>query len=128
MEARLSSHEAAIVVERDALRGDGGVEVGEGLETPVRDGLVDMDPKGLGGLWLWRVGRQRDEADALGHGPRPGAVCPRAPSSTRTMMRPRPAPASREKSASVSSKSALETPLERRQKLSPVAGETKAVT
>jgi hypothetical protein len=40
----------------------------------------------------------------------------------------RPAPASRAKSASTSSKSCLETPVERYQKLSPVLGETKAVT
>jgi len=44
------------------------------------------------------------------------------------MIRSRPAPASRAKSARVSSKSALSTPVARYQKLSPVAGETKAVT
>jgi hypothetical protein len=44
------------------------------------------------------------------------------------MMRSRPAPASRANSARVSSKSALLTPVARYQKLSPVAGETKAVT
>jgi hypothetical protein len=44
------------------------------------------------------------------------------------MMRSGPAPASRAKSARMSAKSRLETPVERYQKLSPVAGETKAVT
>jgi len=44
------------------------------------------------------------------------------------MMRSRPAPASRAKSARVSSKRSLSTPVERYQKLSPVAGETKAET
>jgi hypothetical protein len=44
------------------------------------------------------------------------------------MTRSRPAPASRAKSARVSSKSSLSTPVARYQKLSPVAGETKAVT
>jgi hypothetical protein len=44
------------------------------------------------------------------------------------MMRSRPAPVSRAKSARRSSKSALEAPLARYQKLSPVAGETKAMT
>jgi hypothetical protein len=44
------------------------------------------------------------------------------------MIRSRPAPASRAKSARVSSKRSLATPVERYQKLSPVAGETKAVT
>ena len=43
-------------------------------------------------------------------------------------MRSSPAPASRAKSASTSSKSRLETPVDRYQKLSPVAGETKTVT
>jgi hypothetical protein len=44
------------------------------------------------------------------------------------MMRSRPAPASRAKSARVSAKSSLSTPVPMYQKLSPVAGETKAVT
>ena len=44
------------------------------------------------------------------------------------MIRSRPAPASRAKRARVSSKSSLLAPVERYQKLSPVAGETKAVT
>jgi hypothetical protein len=43
-------------------------------------------------------------------------------------IRSRPAPASRAKRARVSSKSSLSTPVERYQKLSPVAGETKAMT
>jgi hypothetical protein len=44
------------------------------------------------------------------------------------MIRSRPAPASRTKSARVPSKNALSTPVARYQKLLPVAGETKAVT
>jgi hypothetical protein len=44
------------------------------------------------------------------------------------MMRSRPAPASRAKRARTASKSALSTPVARYQKLSPVAGETKAMT
>jgi hypothetical protein len=44
------------------------------------------------------------------------------------MIRSRPAFASRAKSARVASKSSLSTPVARYQKLSPVAGETKAVT
>jgi hypothetical protein len=44
------------------------------------------------------------------------------------MMRSRPAPASRAKSARVWAKRSLSTPLERYQKLSPVAGEMKVVT
>ena len=127
MEAGLASDEVAVVVEGDASLGDDGVEVGEGVEVPVDDGFVDVDPEGLGGLQLRGVGRQVDEADAFGDG-EPGAVCQPAPSRTRMMIRSRPAPASRAKSARVSSKSSLSTPVERYQKLSPVAGETKAVT
>jgi hypothetical protein len=32
-------------MEGDALRGDGGVEVGEGFGVFVRDGLVEVDPR-----------------------------------------------------------------------------------
>jgi hypothetical protein len=51
-----------------------------------------------------------------------------APSRTSRTIRSRPTPASRAKSASVSWNSSLSTPVERYQKLSPVAGETKTVT
>jgi hypothetical protein len=44
------------------------------------------------------------------------------------MMRSRPAPDSRAKSARMASKSGLSMPVARYQKLSPVAGETKAMT
>jgi hypothetical protein len=57
-----------------------------------------------------------------------GELCQPAPSRTRRMIRSRPAPASRAKSARVSWNRSLSTPVARYQKLSPVAGETKAVT
>ncbi len=66
MEAGLSADEVWIVGELDASGGDDGVEVGEGREVLVDDGLVDVDPEGLGRLQLGSVGRQVDEADALG--------------------------------------------------------------
>ena len=74
MEARLAFDAAAVGVQGDALRGDGGVEFGEGLEMPVRDGLVDMHPEGLGRLQLRRVGRKIDESDAFRHGEAGGGV------------------------------------------------------
>ena len=65
MEAGLASDQIAVVAEGDALFGDHGVEVGKRVEVLVDDGLVDMDPEGLGRLQLGGVGRQVDEADAL---------------------------------------------------------------
>ena len=44
------------------------------------------------------------------------------------MMRSDPAPASRAKVASKASKKGFDTPSDKYQKVSPVAGETKAVT
>ena len=72
MEAGLAADEFAIVAEGDAALGDGGVEVGEGVEVLVDDRLVHVDPEGFGRLQLGRVGRQEDEADALGNGERFG--------------------------------------------------------
>ena len=66
MEPGLSFDPSLVGVEGDALPGDGGVEIGEGIEVPVGDRLVDMDPQRLGRLELGGVGRQVDEADALG--------------------------------------------------------------
>ena len=55
MEAGLTTDQVSVPVERDALRGHGGVQFGEGLEVLVDDGLVDVDPEGLGGLQLRAV-------------------------------------------------------------------------
>ena len=66
MEAGLSSDEVGVVAELDASGGDDCFEVGEGCEVLVGEGLVDMDPQRFGGLQLGGVGRQVDEADALG--------------------------------------------------------------
>ena len=72
MEAGLAADELAIVAEGDAALGDGGVEVGEGVEVLVDDRLVHVDPEGFGRLQLGRIGRQEDEADALRDGERFG--------------------------------------------------------
>src|SRR3954452_3436063 len=57
-----------------------------------------------------------------------GAVCQPALSSKSTMMRSRPAPASRANSASSAAKNGLETPFDTYQNVSPEVGCTKAVT
>lgn len=70
----MAADEVAVVGKGDTSVGDHGVDLGNGLEVLVDDGLVDMDPKGLCGLQFGRVGRQVDETDSLGHGERPGVV------------------------------------------------------
>ena len=128
MEAGLAADRLGIVVERDTLLSNGGVEVFEGLEVFVGDGLVDVGPEGFGGLELRGIGRQVDEADALRHGEAGSGVPAGAVEHEEDdAVAPR-AGLSWAKSASVSSKSALSTPVPRYQKLSPVAGETKTVT
>jgi hypothetical protein len=72
VEARLPSDKDAIVAEGDAAGGNGGVEVGEGVEVAVGDGLVDVGPEGFGRLQLGGIGWQEDEADAVWHGERLG--------------------------------------------------------
>ena len=57
-----------------------------------------------------------------------GAVCQPALSSPSTMIRSRPAPASRANSASSAAKNVLDTPFDMYQKVSPEIGCTKAVT
>jgi hypothetical protein len=48
-------------IEAAAALGDDGLEVGEGSEVPIGDGLVDQGPEMLGRLQLRAVGRQEDE-------------------------------------------------------------------
>ncbi len=68
MEAGLAPDAVSVGVEGHTLAGDGFVELGEGVEVPVDDWLVEVDPQRLGWLEFWGVGRQVDETDALGHG------------------------------------------------------------
>jgi hypothetical protein len=72
VEAGLAPDEIAIGSEGDAALGDDGVQFGEAVEVPVDDRLVDMSPEGFGRLELGRIGREIDEADAVGHGERRG--------------------------------------------------------
>jgi hypothetical protein len=55
-------------LEPAAAPGDDGLEVGEGCEVPVDDGLVDQGPETFGRLQLRAVGRQEHQADPLGDG------------------------------------------------------------
>ena len=75
MEPGLAPDPVAVGGEADALAGDGGIEIGEGVEVAVGDRLVDMDPERLGGLELGGVGRQIDEAEAF-RDDEPGRVVP----------------------------------------------------
>ena len=67
MEPCLTSDEVAVFFEGDAPLRHDGIEVFDGFEVLVDDRFVDVDPKRLGRLQLRGVGRQVDEADALGH-------------------------------------------------------------
>jgi hypothetical protein len=55
VETGWSLHQVSILVEGDASFGDGGIEVGEGLEVLVDDRLVDEGPEGSGGLQFGRI-------------------------------------------------------------------------
>lgn len=70
----MASNKVPVVGQSDAPFGDHGVDLGNGLEVFVDDGLIDVDPEGLGGLQLRGIGRQIDETDAVGHGERQGVV------------------------------------------------------
>ena len=67
MEASLVPDPVSVGAEGDALAGHGGIEVAERLEVAVDDRFVDMDPEGFRRLKLRGVGREIDEANALGH-------------------------------------------------------------
>ena len=94
---------------------------------PVDDRLVDVGPQRLGRLKLGAVGRQANELQAIGHGEARRAV----PASVveheqDDAIWPRTGLTGEEREDVL--EVALGNPVERYQKLSPVAGETKAVT
>ena len=128
MEAGLAPDPVAVGVEGDALAGDGGVELGEGVEVSVGDGLVDVDPQRLGRLELGAIGWQVDEAEAIGHREPRGAVPAGAVEHQDDDPTAPGAGLAREEREHVLEVAPGKTPVERYQKLSPVAGETKAVT
>ena len=76
VEACLSPDEIAVVAELDASFSDDGVELLECIEVLVDDGLVHMDPEGLGRLQLGRIGRRELQAEPLGHGRTGARVTP----------------------------------------------------
>ena len=82
-------------------------------------------------LKLGRVAGQVNQPEALGHnqvrlGVPAGVVEPKHDDALPSC--PGPAPASRANSASSAAKNGLDTPFDTDQKVSPVAGNTKAVT
>ncbi len=114
-------------IEPATARGDGDLERVQAGGALVEDRLVDRRPEVFGGLQVRAVGRQEAEADRLGDG-KPFGPCQPASSSTRTMLRSRPAPVCRAKLASSAAKTGFERPLARYQTASPLVGCTKATT
>ena len=127
MEERAGADHFLLAGERDAALTDGLVEVFDGLEIAIDQGLVDEGPQMLGRLQLGAVGGLEDEANAVGHDEVLGP-CQPALSSCSTMRFLRPAPADLAKSARMSSKYALQMLLETFHTVWPVAGSTKPVT
>src|SRR3954471_64691 len=113
-----------IAIEASATVCDDAFQIGEGLEVLVGERLIQNRPEVLSRLKLGRVRGQVGEPGTT----RFGSVCQPALSSPSTMMRSRPAPASRANSASSAAKNGFETPFEMYQKVSPEVGCTKAVT
>lgn len=64
-----------IVDERSASLGKNRIDLGEGLEAAVGEGLVDDRPQPFGRLEFRRVGREEDEAHTLGNR-KPGFAMP----------------------------------------------------
>ena len=114
-------------MENATALGDGLLEICEGLEVAVDERLIQDGPQVFGRLELGRVAGQVDETDPIRHD-QVGLGVPASVVEPEQMMRSRPAPASRANSARSASKNGLETPFDTYQKVSPVAGNTKAVT
>src|SRR3954469_24081925 len=113
MEVGVRGDQCLILLEDAASPREDRVQVGERGEVAVDDGFVDERPEALGGLQLRAVGGRKTSRMPSGTAS-PGSVCQPALSSTRTMMRSRPAPACRAKAASNLSKNRLSVPFDRR--------------
>ena len=100
----------------------------ERVEVLVGDGLVDMRPERLGRRELGGVGRQVDEAEALGHDEAGRAVPAGVVEHEQDHAVGSGARLAGEEREHVLEVARGTMPVERDQKLSPVAGETKAVT
>jgi hypothetical protein len=126
MEAGFSLYGFAFLGQVQAAFADDNFEVFDIWDVLVDDRFVDESQ-----AFRQAAVRANRAAGTLGAGLRnlkAVSVCQPALSSARIMMRSSPAPVSLAKSASSASKNGLETPLCTYQKISPVAGETKAVT
>src|SRR3712207_729630 len=89
-----------IALEDPATVCDSAFQISEGRKVPVGERLIQNGPEVLRGLKLRRVPGQVDDRIPSGTA-RFGSVCQPALSSPSTMMRSRPAPASRANSASI---------------------------
>ena len=74
MEVGVFTDGVGLVRELDAAFFDGMIEVLEGLEGAIGDGLVGERPEAFGGLQLGAVGRQVFDVDAAGNLELLGAV------------------------------------------------------
>src|SRR5215211_19740 len=99
-------------IEPAAALGDDGGELVQRGDMPIDDRLIHQRPETFGGLELRTVGGRKTRLIPSGTA-RFSGPCQPALSSTRTMLRQRPAPVSRAKAASSSAKKGLERPLQR---------------
>ncbi len=115
-----------ITIENATALGDGSLEIGEGLEGAVDERLIQNRQRCSAGCSSGECRGRSTSRSPFGT-IRLGAVCQPALSSPSTMMRSRPAPASRANSASRAAKNGLEMPFDMDQKVSPEIGCPKAV-
>ncbi len=116
-----------IAIENEAALGDGSLEIGEGVEGPIGEWLVENRPEVLSGLKLGRVRGQVDEPDPIRHnqvrrGVPAGVIEPEHDEALAS----RPGLARKERQQRREAR--LGPPFDTDQKVSPVAGNTKAVT
>ena len=116
-----------ITVQNEAALGDGSFQIGEGLEVPIGERLIEDRPEVLSGLKLGGVWGQVDEPEALLHhqvrrGVPAGVIELKHDDALAS------APASRANNARSAAKNGLEMPFDTYQKVSPEIGCTKAVT
>src|SRR5829696_4187807 len=116
-----------MAIEDPATVCNGSLEISKGREVPIGEGLIQDGPEVLGELKLGRVWGQVDQPDPIRHDQVRCGV-PAGVSSPSTMMRSRPAPASRATKARSAAKNGFEMPFDMYQKVSPEIGWVKAVT
>jgi hypothetical protein len=62
-----SADEILLLVELSAPMADGFLQLLDGLETPIGDGLSNKRPEAFAGLNLWAIRRLKHQMDALGN-------------------------------------------------------------